>query len=170
VNFPPHRFRKAIICRHGGSCDAVSSCAHSDCARWLHQGRVQRDNEQCERTSVDPLATIATLTVAAITCIEIGLVYATLAKDAKTLYSLVKTLNILILGPLIFYFFPNWPQWIAKLFPTYWFINPMFEIATRGATLADVWIELCVALGFCVAALIPIALLGRRLQRKLAST
>ncbi len=34
------------------SCDAVSSCAHSDCARWLHQGRVQRDNEQRERTYV----------------------------------------------------------------------------------------------------------------------
>ncbi len=119
--------------------------------------------------TAEPLALIATLAVAAITCCQIGLIYATTAKDAKTLYTLIKTLNILILGPLFFYFFPSWPQWPAKLFPTYWFINPLYEIATHGASLADVWTELAVALGICAVLVVPIRLLGRRLQEQLAA-
>jgi ABC-2 type transport system permease protein len=119
--------------------------------------------------TAEPLALLATLAVGAVTCCEIGLIYATTAKDAKTLYSLTKTLNIFILGPLIFYFFPSWPQWIAKLFPTYWFINPLYEIATHGASFADIWRELAVGLAICAALVVPIGLLGRRLQVKLAT-
>jgi ABC-2 type transport system permease protein len=119
--------------------------------------------------SAEPLALLATLAVAAIICNEIGLIYGTTAKDAKGLYNMVKTLNVFILGPLIFYFFPNWPQWIAKLFPTYWFIDPLYRIAVQGMTLADVWWELAVALGISAAMVGPIVLLGRRMEAKLAA-
>jgi ABC-2 type transport system permease protein len=119
--------------------------------------------------SAEPLALLATLAVAAILCNEIGLLYGTTAKDAKGLYNMVKTLNVFILGPLIFYFFPNWPQWIAKLFPTYWFIDPLYRIAVQGMALADVWWELAIALGIGAALVGPIVLLGRRMEAKLAA-
>ena len=45
---------------------------------------------------------VARLSVAAVVCVEIGLIYATVAKDAKTLYTMIKTLNIFILRPLIY--------------------------------------------------------------------
>lgn len=117
----------------------------------------------------EPFALLATLVVGAVICIEVGLVYGTVAKDAKTLFTLVKTLNIFLLGPIIFYVFPDWPQWIAKLFPTYWFIDPLYRIALKGASFADVWKHLAVALGIGAVMVVPIVLLGRRMQGKLAS-
>ena len=115
-----------------------------------------------------PLALVATLAVATLTCNEIGLIYASLAKDAKTLYSLTKSLNALLVGPLVFYFFPSWPQWIAKHFPTSWFIDPLYRVALQGAALSEVGPDLAVALCVCAALLLPIFFLGRRLQSKLA--
>jgi len=114
----------------------------------------------------DPLALLASLVIAAALCAEIGLIYGSAARDSKSLYNMVKTLNILIVGPAIFYFFPSWPQWIAKLLPTYWFIDPLYRVSLRGAGLAEVGGELAVAAAIGLALLAPIALLGRRLQAR----
>jgi ABC-2 type transport system permease protein len=83
------------------------------------------------------------------------------AKDIKTLFTFIKTLNIFLLAPVIFYIFPDWPQWIAKIFPTYWVLDPIFEIATKNANLADVGLDLSVAMGICVLLIIPVAALKR---------
>jgi ABC-2 type transport system permease protein len=114
-------------------------------------------------------ALLISMAVASLMCAEIGLVYATGARDIKTLYTLIKSLNIFIFAPVIFYIFPNWPQWIAKLFPTYWFLNPIFDVTTRGYGLADVWGELLVALAIC-AAFVPIILvLARRMKQTIGA-
>jgi ABC-2 type transport system permease protein len=117
----------------------------------------------------EPVALIATLVVATLTCNGIGLIYATVARDVKTLYSLSKTLNPLILGPLLFLFFPSWPQWPAMLFPTYWFIDPLYRIAIGGAGLADVGWKLAIALAFCAVMTVPIAALGTRMRAGLSA-
>ena len=78
----------------------------------------------------------------------VGLIYGTVAKDIKTLFTLIKTLNIILLAPVIFYIFPDWPQWIAKIFPTYWVLNPIFEIATKNANLAAGFWSLVTDYGF----------------------
>ena len=119
--------------------------------------------------SVPPLALFAALVLGAATCAAIGLLYGTLVSDTRTLYTLVKSLNVLLLGPLVFYFFPEWPQWIAKIFPTYWFIDPLARIALQGATFADVAGELAVAAAVVAALAVPIVWLGRRLEGRLAA-
>jgi len=116
-----------------------------------------------------PTALLASLAVSVVICIEIGLIYATLAKDAKTLFQLVKTLNLLIVAPIFFILFPQLPQWVAKLFPTYWFIEPLYRTALQGATLAEVGWKLAIALGVALLLLPPILLLARRLEGKLAA-
>jgi ABC-2 type transport system permease protein len=116
-----------------------------------------------------PSALLATLVVAAVICTEIGLMYGTAARDARNLFALMKTLNVFTMVPMIFYVFPGWPRWIAKLVPTFWFIDPIYRIALKGASLADVWKDLAVALGFGAVMVIPIVLLGRRMQAKLAT-
>ena len=93
-----------------------------------------------------------------------GVIYGTVAKDSKTLFTLMKTLNIFLLAPVIFYIFPDWPQWIAKIFPTYWLINPNFEIAVKNANLTDVGFELSIAIGICVLLVIPVVALKQRMQ------
>jgi ABC-2 type transport system permease protein len=116
-----------------------------------------------------PGALVLALFLGALTCTEIGLIYGTASKDTNTLFTLVKTLNILLVGPVIFYLFPGWPQWIAKLFPTYWFLDPIFQVSMRGAGLADIWAKLVVASAICVVLGMVVATLGRRMQASLAT-
>jgi len=116
------------------------------------------------------LGLLLSVVVAAVMCVEVGLIYGTTAKDGKTLYTLIKSLNILLMGPVVFYLFPNWPQWIAKLFPTYWFIDPLYRISMQGASLTEVKSDLFIAFLICTALAPPIWILGKRLQVKLASS
>lgn len=114
-------------------------------------------------------ALIMTLFIAAVMSVEFGLIYGTAAGDIKTLFTLMKTLNIFLFMPVIFYLFPDWPQWIAKIFPTYWIINPIFEIAIKNGALANVAFDLVVALGIIVVLILPISILKRRMQIRIAA-
>ncbi|MBW1818735.1 MAG: ABC transporter permease [Deltaproteobacteria bacterium] len=116
-----------------------------------------------------PAALVIALVVAGVMSAEFGLIYGTVAKDIKALFTLMKTLNVFLLAPVIFYIFPDWPQWIAKIFPTYWLINPIFELTIKGAGLSDVAPELGIALGICVFLAIPVWVLKRRMQATLSA-
>ena len=114
-------------------------------------------------------ALMAGLAVGALMSVQIGLIYGALARDAKTLYTLFKSLNVLLVGPVVFYLFPDWPQWIAMVFPTYWFLDPIFEASMRGATLAQVGGDLLVGVAICAALVPVIAVLTRRAARQVAA-
>ncbi len=118
----------------------------------------------------DHIAMAVTLLIAAFMSVEFGLVFATSAKDIRTLYTLVKSLNILLFAPVFFYLFPGWPRWIARIFPTYWFFDPMFEISLKNAALREVWSDLAVALAICIALVPLVRVLGRRMERALATS
>jgi ABC-2 type transport system permease protein len=115
-----------------------------------------------------PAALLIALLVAALMTVEFGLIYGTVAKDIKTLFTFIKTLNIFLLAPVIFYIFPDWPRWIAKLFPTYWVLDPIFEIATKNANLADVGLDLSVAMAICGLLIVPVWALMRRMRVNLS--
>jgi len=116
----------------------------------------------------DPLALLVVLLFGAILCVEVGLIYGAASKDVTSVFTLIKGTGILLIGPTVFYIFPDWPQWIGKLFPTYWVIKPIFEVSLNNAGLDDVWVELLVAVGVIAVLAIPIVLLTRRLGTKLA--
>lgn len=117
--------------------------------------------------AVQGLALLVVLVVAGLLLVEIGLVYGTASKDVTGVFTLIKGTGIILLAPAIFYIFPDWPQWIARLFPTYWIINPIYEVTINGAGLAAVWRDLTVAGGIIVAMLLPIVLLTRRMERNI---
>jgi ABC-2 type transport system permease protein len=117
-----------------------------------------------------PAGLLLALLVGAVMSVEIGLVYGAASRDTKSLYALFKSLNLFLLAPVLFYLFPDWPQWIARVFPTYWFLDPIFQVTLGGASLGEVAGDLLVALAIC-AALVPVVLLlSRRMQAQLAST
>jgi len=116
-----------------------------------------------------PVALIVSLLVAALMCVEVGLIYGAAAKDMKALFGLIKGLNVFLIAPVVFYLFPEWPQWIPKIFPTYWIIEPVFEVAINGAGLGGVWVDLLIALGICVLLAFVVAALVRRMERSLAT-
>jgi len=111
-----------------------------------------------------PAALLIALIVAGMMSVELGLIYGMVARDSKILFTLSKTLNIFLVAPVIFYIFPDWPQWIAKIFPTYWLINPIFEIAIKNADLMDVGLDLGVATIFCGLFIIPVLVMKKRMQ------
>jgi len=115
-----------------------------------------------------PLALLASIVCGTVVCNAIGIIYGTLAGNVKTLYTLVKSLNILLAGPILFYLFTGLPQWIAKIFPTYWFIDPLYSITLKGADFSDVWLKLAIALAIGILLAIAVIPMSRRMQRKVA--
>jgi ABC-2 type transport system permease protein len=116
-----------------------------------------------------PAALLLSVLVGALMLAEIGLLFGGGAKDSKTLFALMKSVNILLFAPVIFYIFPDWPQWIAQIFPTYWIINPIFEVATQDAGLTDIAGQLVVALVIC-AVLVPLVVwVSRRMTQQVVA-
>ena len=89
---------------------------------------------------------LGVLALAAIFAAEIGVLLGSLVKDINTLFAAVKSMGLFLYAPAILYMFPQIPQWIAPLFPTYYAIQPVIEISQHGATLADVGWQLGVLL------------------------
>ncbi|HRV51329.1 MAG: hypothetical protein GXZ12_06355 [Clostridiaceae bacterium] len=61
-------------------------------------------------------------------------------------------------APAILNFFPSIPDWIQKLFPTYYFFSPLLKLSDGSFSDADVW-ELVALFGvllILVAALLTV--------------
>jgi len=115
-----------------------------------------------------PLEVVLFLFVGSIMMAELGLILGSLVKDANSLYTAIKGAGVFIALPVIFIIWPTLPQWIAKLAPTYYFLQPVYDIAISGMTIGDFWLELAVACLIC-AALMPVtSRVGRRAEIRLA--
>lgn len=99
----------------------------------------------------------------------IGLIYAALSKDANQLFTFVKGFGVFLMAPVAWHIWPDLPQWIAKLFPTYWFINPIYELSVLGKDLGDVGVDLAIGAGVAVALGVIASLLAKRMQFKIAA-
>ncbi len=119
---------------------------------------------------VQPVGMIVFLVVGAVMLAEAGLMLGLWAKDGNTLFSAIKAGGIIVVMPVIFNLFPTLPQWIAKLFPTYYFLQPIYEMSVAGTALGDHLWQLAVSVGICLALLPGVASLGRRAERRSAMT
>ena len=108
-----------------------------------------------------PLEVMAVIALAAALASMIGLLIGVISKTATMLFTLIKSLGVFLFIPVIFYIFPEWPQWIAKFFPLYWIISPIWEVSVLGESLNTVWFEMLVALAITLA-LIPLMLLLKK--------
>lgn len=106
-----------------------------------------------------------TMASGALLCTSIGIIYGAVSKDAKTLYTLVKSLNILLIGPVAFFVFSGLPEWIAKLFPTYWFIQPVYAVSLEDAGLVQVWPNLLICSGIGLITGLFALSAGRNIQK-----
>ncbi len=93
----------------------------------------------------EALAVVLAIALGGIMMAEVGLMLGSWAPDTNTLFAAWKGGSILLLFPVVFTIWPNLPQWIAKLGPTYYFLQPIFDLSVNGATLADVIGQLTIA-------------------------
>ncbi len=115
-----------------------------------------------------PLEVMLFLLVGSIMMAEIGLILGSLVKDANSLYTAIKGAGVFIALPVVFIIWPTLPQWIPKLTPTYYFLQPVYDIAISGMSLTDFWVELAVACALCVAFGLLVSAVGRRAEIRLA--
>jgi ABC-2 type transport system permease protein len=116
-----------------------------------------------------PFEVLAVVMIAAALTSMIGLLVGVVSKDSTMLFGLIKGTGVLLFAPAIFYLFPDWPQWIAKLFPLYWVLEPIWQVSIMGESIATVWFELSVALAITVAMVPLTVLLARRMQNRMAA-
>ena len=95
----------------------------------------------------EPALLILVLALGAIMAAEIGLICGALLKDITTLFAIWKLGGILLFGPAIIYMFPQIPQWIGKLFPTYYLLQPIIEISQRGGGWPDIATNVFILVG-----------------------
>ncbi len=112
-----------------------------------------------------PLMLSLILFLAALMAVEIGLIFGLTATHIKGLFTLMKTVNMIILAPVIFFIFPHWPQWIAKIFPTYWIIHPVFEMAVIQGGLSKISVDLTVTVAIVTLLILPIRMLSLKGRR-----
>jgi len=95
----------------------------------------------------EPALLILVLALGAIMAAEIGLICGALLKDITTLFAIWKAGGILLFGPAIIYMFPQIPQWIGKLFPTYYFLQPIIAISQGGSGWSDIATNVFILVG-----------------------
>ncbi|MBK5093531.1 MAG: ABC transporter permease [Actinobacteria bacterium] len=93
---------------------------------------------------------------------EWGLVFGLLSKDQASLIAYIKVINIFIIAPALFVIFPSWPQWIAKIFPTYYIANPIFRISIYGEGWSELGWQVLALAGFVAVFFIPLLVLAIR--------
>jgi ABC-2 type transport system permease protein len=63
------------------------------------------------------------------------------------MFAIWKFGGILLFGPAIIYMFPQIPQWIGRIFPTYYLLQPIIEISQQGGGWADIATNVFILLG-----------------------
>lgn len=115
-----------------------------------------------------PLVVVLFLLIGSVMMAELGLILGALVKDANSLYTAIKGAGVFIALPVIFIIWPTLPQWIAKLAPTYYFLQPVYDIGVNGLSLSDFWLEFFIAVLICIVLLPVVGAIGRRAERRLA--
>lgn len=115
--------------------------------------------------SGEPLLLLGVLTLGAAFAAEFGVLLGMLVKDINTLFATIKSMGIFLYAPALISMFPEIPQWLGQLFPTYYIIQPVMDIAQRGAQLRDIAGQL-VILSSCILLMIGVlTFITRKRQR-----
>lgn len=113
-----------------------------------------------------PALLILTFALGAGVSAAFGVILGAFIKDINTLFAVIKGIGIVLYAPALISIFPELPQWIAQLFPTYYMIHPVVEISLNGGTLATVGVDLLVMVGLIGVLLLVIVAAARYLDRR----
>jgi ABC-2 type transport system permease protein len=94
---------------------------------------------------------------------EIGLMSGALVKDMNTLFALWKFGGLLLFGPALIYMFPQIPQWIGYVFPTFYVIKPMVDMSVSGRSFFNELLYVAILAALVAAGALVVAGIVRRL-------
>ncbi len=108
------------------------------------------------------------LALGAMMAAELGLIAGSFVKDMSSLFAVWKSGGILLFGPAIIYLFPEIPQWIGRVFPTYYLVEPVVRISQQGAGWPDIAAHVFVLIGLDVVLVVVVALALKKTRRAVA--
>jgi ABC-2 type transport system permease protein len=79
-----------------------------------------------------------------------------------------KSGGIILFAPAVLFLFPSIPGWIPKLFPTYYFLGPLYEMTVNAASLSEVYIDLIIGVGISAVLFAILTPLAKRMEMRLA--
>jgi len=112
-----------------------------------------------------PTLLLLVLALGAIMAAELGLLLGALLKDWTTVFTVWKTGGIVLFAPAIVYLFPQIPEWVAKIFPTYYLIEPIVEISQRGGGWPDITTNVFILIGLDLILMSVVMLTLRRTKQ-----
>lgn len=112
-----------------------------------------------------PALLLLPLVLGSILMTEWGLTAGLLVKDMNSLLANIKLFGIIFYAPAIVLLFPSWPQWIARIFPTYYIVNPVYRVSVFGEGWAQIDSQIYALIGFVALFFVPLAALARRAAR-----
>jgi ABC-2 type transport system permease protein len=113
----------------------------------------------------EPLLLVFVLAMGAMAASGFGLMLGYFAKDITSLFATIKGIGLLLYAPAIIFLFPGVPQWIGRLFPTYYIMNPVNEITLRGAGWSKVAPDLAVLAVIILVEIGALLYIARRTRR-----
>lgn len=116
-----------------------------------------------------PLLLVGILVLGSIFSAQIGIMLGSMVKDINTLFATIKSMGLFLYAPGFVYIFPDLPQWIGRIFPTYYIIQPVLEVSQNNAGLAEVAPELGILIGLILLSGVLLAALARRETEAMAA-
>ena len=113
-----------------------------------------------------PLLLVLVLFLGAIMAVELGLLAGALIKDITTLFAIWKFGGILLFGPAIVYMFPQIPEWVGRIFPTYYVIQPIVVLSQQGGGWSDIASGVFILIGLDLVLVGAVVLLVKKALRR----
>ncbi len=111
---------------------------------------------------------LVVLAVAALMCAQFGVMLGAAVSNMAAMFSVWKAGGIVLFAPGVLLLFPGVPVWIARIFPTYYFLGPLYEISVHGASLGSQLPDLGIGVVISLALMVAAGALSRRMERRLA--
>lgn len=106
------------------------------------------------------------MVLGAIFAVEMGLIMGSISKDMTIAWTYVKLLGMFAFMPALLAFFPQVPDWVSQIFPTYYLINPIIGITQHAAQFADVWLDALILLLFDIFFIVFVFLGSKRMAAR----
>jgi len=114
-----------------------------------------------------PWLLVGVMALGSIMAVEFGLILGIFARDISTLFATIKTLGILLYAPAFVYMFPALPEWVGRVFPTFYIIQPVVAVSQRGEGWTGVATEVYILAGLVILIAGIVALRIHSLREKL---
>ncbi len=118
----------------------------------------------------EPLLLVLILAFGAIMAAELGMILGAYVKDFATLFTIWKTAGIILFAPVFVFLFPQIPEWVGKIFPTYYILQPILEVSQLGGSWGDIAGNFFILVGIDVVLIVVLLTILRRRQYAIISS